>query len=183
MSAGNESNGRPSGSEGAPGVLANLPRTRPQRSTARRTAARRETAAARSAEARSADVAESSAQSGREQAPSRTPARKSSRARKSPAKGAAAAARKTAKGTARAAKTPTKSARSAPRHAASSAGEEQVPRQGFESEMDRASGPVQPPGGAELVTSAVEIVGELARAGLSRGERLLRDALDRLPLS
>jgi hypothetical protein len=63
------------------------------------------------------------------------------------------------------------------------AGEEQVPRQGFESEMDRATGAVQPPGGAELVSSAAEIIGELARAGLSSGERLLRDALSRLPLS
>jgi hypothetical protein len=63
------------------------------------------------------------------------------------------------------------------------AGEEQVPRQGFESEMDRATGAVQPPGGAELVSSAAEIIGELARAGLASGERLLRDALARLPLS
>jgi hypothetical protein len=56
-----------------------------------------------------------------------------------------------------------------------------MPRQGFESEMDRASGPVQPPGGAELVASAAEIIGELAKAGLSTGERLLRDALTHLP--
>jgi hypothetical protein len=48
--------------------------------------------------------------------------------------------------------------------------------------MDRASGPVQPPGGAELVASAAEIIGELAKAGLSTGERLLRDALTHLPL-
>jgi hypothetical protein len=31
--------------------------------------------------------------------------------------------------------------------------------------------------------SAVEIVGELAKSGLTTGERLLRDALSRLPLS
>jgi hypothetical protein len=48
--------------------------------------------------------------------------------------------------------------------------------------MDRASGPVEPPGGTELVASAVEIVGEIARAGLSTGERLVRDVLTRLPL-
>ena len=55
---------------------------------------------------------------------------------------------------------------------------------------DRASSPratapagsVQPPGGAELVASAAEIVGELAKAGLSAGERLLKDACSRLPL-
>jgi hypothetical protein len=51
------------------------------------------------------------------------------------------------------------------------------------SESDRAHGPVHPPGGAELVASAAEIIGELAKAGLSTGERLLKDALSRLPLS
>jgi len=48
--------------------------------------------------------------------------------------------------------------------------------------MDRATGPVQPPGGAELISSAAEIFSELARSGLSTGERLLKDALARLPL-
>ena len=61
--------------------------------------------------------------------------------------------------------------------------DESVPRQGFESELDRASGPVQPPGGAELVATAAEIVSELAKAGVSTGERLLKDFLGRLPLS
>jgi hypothetical protein len=42
---------------------------------------------------------------------------------------------------------------------------------------------VHPPGGAELVASAAEIVSELAKAGLSTGERLLKDFLSRLPLS
>lgn len=42
---------------------------------------------------------------------------------------------------------------------------------------------MHPPGGAELVASVAEIVGELAKAGLSTGERLLKDALSRLPLS
>jgi len=41
---------------------------------------------------------------------------------------------------------------------------------------------VQPPGAAELVASAAEIVGELAKAGLSTGERLLKDVFSRLPL-
>jgi hypothetical protein len=58
-----------------------------------------------------------------------------------------------------------------------------VPRQGFECEGERASGPVQPPGGTELVASAAEIIGELAKAGLSTGERVLKDVLSRLPLS
>ncbi len=54
-----------------------------------------------------------------------------------------------------------------------------VPRQGFESESDRARGPVRPPGGTELLTSAAEIVGELTKAGFSTGERLLRSLLPR----
>lgn len=58
-----------------------------------------------------------------------------------------------------------------------------MPKQGFECESDRAHGSVQPPGGAELVASAAEILGELAKAGVSTGERLLKDALSRLPLS
>jgi hypothetical protein len=58
---------------------------------------------------------------------------------------------------------------------------EPAPRQGFESETESMSGSVRPPGGAEFVASAAEIVGELAKAGLSTGERLLKDALSRLP--
>jgi hypothetical protein len=42
---------------------------------------------------------------------------------------------------------------------------------------------VQPPGGAELLASAAEIVGELTKSGLATGERLLKDVLSRLPLS
>lgn len=61
--------------------------------------------------------------------------------------------------------------------------EEPVPKQGFECEGERASGPVQPPGGAELLASAGEIFSEVAKAGLSTGERLFRDVLSRLPIS
>jgi hypothetical protein len=42
---------------------------------------------------------------------------------------------------------------------------------------------VAPPGGAELLATAAEIVSELAKASVSTGERLLRDVLSRLPLS
>jgi hypothetical protein len=58
-----------------------------------------------------------------------------------------------------------------------------VPSQGYEGEDDAATGAVQPPGGAELLISAVEIVGELAKAGASKSERLVKDVLSRLPLS
>jgi hypothetical protein len=98
-------------------VFAQLPRTRPQRSTARRAAARKATAAA----------------------PKRSVK-------------------------------PVVSA-------------EPAPRQGFESDGERTGGSVHPPGGAELVASAVEIVGELAKVGISTGERLLKDVISRLPLS
>ena len=54
---------------------------------------------------------------------------------------------------------------------------EPVPRQGFESEEDRATGAVQPPGPTELIGAATEILGEVAKAGLAGGERLLKDAL------
>ncbi|HXN37452.1 MAG TPA: hypothetical protein VN892_05405, partial [Solirubrobacteraceae bacterium] len=74
------------------------------------------------------------------------------------------------------------SARTPRRQAESHSDRERVPTQGFECASENVSGPVQPPGGPELVASAVEIVGELAKAGLSSGERVLRDVFSRLPL-
>ncbi len=58
-----------------------------------------------------------------------------------------------------------------------------APRQGFESESDPVSGPVQPPGNVDLLASAAELAGELCKAGLSAGGRLLKDVLARLPLN
>ncbi len=141
--------------------MSNLPRTRPQRSSPRRAAARKATAAAQAATA----------------APDRSNGRPAARSQNPAARGSRRpAAERSSAGSQR--------ARSAGgRTAATSATGEPVPRQGFECESDRASGPVQPPGGAELVASAAEIVGELAKAGLSTGERLLKDVLSRLPLS
>jgi len=66
----------------------------------------------------------------------------------------------------------------APRRRASQA----APRQGFQSEAEAARTSIQPPGGGELLTAAVELVGELAKAGLTRGERALKDIAARLPL-
>ena len=59
--------------------------------------------------------------------------------------------------------------------------DEPVPRQGFEGEPDSLGGPVQPPGGTELVASAAELAGELAKAGVATGARLVKDFLSRLP--
>ncbi len=55
-----------------------------------------------------------------------------------------------------------------------------IPRQGFESERDATRGTVHPPGGTELIASAFEIVGELAKSGVTTGERLLRDVFSRV---
>jgi hypothetical protein len=42
---------------------------------------------------------------------------------------------------------------------------------------------VQPPAGTELIVSAAELVGEIAKAGVSRGERLVKGFFSRLPLT
>lgn len=64
---------------------------------------------------------------------------------------------------------------------ASKAEEDPVPRQGYEAEPDSLAGPVQPPGSAELVSSASELAGELAKASVTAGARLVKDLLSRLP--
>lgn len=56
-----------------------------------------------------------------------------------------------------------------------------MPRQGFESDGEIASGSVEPPGAAEIVSSAAELAGELAKAGVTGGARLLKDLFARLP--
>ncbi len=151
MSAANESNGRVEPPEEGASVLSNLPRTRPQRATARRAAARR---GGRSEIAHETTMAP---------AAPRRPAR------------AAKPAKARAKGTAAAKRAPA-APRARPARAA-----EPVPRQGFESDGDRASGPVSPPGAVELLASAAELLGELAKAGVNTSERLLRDVFSRLP--
>jgi hypothetical protein len=166
VSRASDTNGRVEHPEDGSSVLANLPRTRPQRATARRTAARSpgpsssEPSDAPSlpepSDAAASDVAATSAA----KLASRGPR---SRAAKAPASG-----------TKRASKPRTRSAR--PRPVA-----EEVPRQGFESEEERATGSVAPPSGIELLGTAAEALGEIAKAGLSGGERLLKDVLSRLP--
>jgi hypothetical protein len=155
VSRASDSNGRVDPSEDGASVLANLPRTRPQRSTARRAASRRRTSSTASAGVQTSEP-------GAEPAAA-TPAR-GSRARR-PA--AAKPARKAAKPQAR--------------NARQRAVIEEVPRQGFECEEDRATGSVPPPGGAELLSTAFEALSEIAKAGVSGGERVLRDVLSRLP--
>jgi len=131
----------PTGSDGASasndqGVLANLPRTRPQRSTPRRAAARNHAAAtarprARAPAARQAGATRAPAAPDAKEAPRRPPA---------------------------------------------------APVQGFECDSE-VTGSVQPPGAVELLASVAEIVSELTKAGVSRGERLFKDLISRLSLS
>lgn len=54
-----------------------------------------------------------------------------------------------------------------------------TPRQGYEAEGDLAVTPVTPPTGTELVGALAELGGELARSGLLAGGRLLRAAFSR----
>jgi hypothetical protein len=152
------------------GVLANLPRARPQRSTPRRTAAR-ERASAPSA--------------GDGSAAGRSGATRSGAKRQAAAPGGKRAAATKPKGQASASRAkPRAGAKARPKAASRRTRREQeepVPRQGFASDEDRASGPVQPPGGQELLATAGEIVSELAKAGVGAGERLVRDIISRLP--
>lgn len=156
MSDAPPSNGRSSEPAAESGVLANLPRTRPQRSSPRRSAARATTtmpATANTKTPKNAKAVKEAKVEGKERA------RKASAsiAKKKPQ------TRRRAKDTAKPPATDT------------------VPRQGFESESDSASGPVHPPGGAELIASAAELAGELAKTGVTTGARLLKDFLSRLP--
>jgi hypothetical protein len=146
----------PSAREDAQSVLANLPRARPQRSTPRRTAARKARATAAAAQVESAAA----------------PERPAARSARSTAKAAPRGKPKTVRGAA-----------AKPRAGAGAKRArrgESVPRQGFESEGDGTRESVQPPGATELMTSALEIVGEFAKSGVSTGERLLKDVLSRL---
>jgi hypothetical protein len=185
----NSSDGSSSAQQDERGVLANLPHTRPQRASRRRTAARNNAGGHASADAAPPPRSDGSL-------PPKQTADSGAAHAGGSRRGAARSAtdkpggRATDKPGGRATDRPPKSARggasarrrtSAPRRRTSS--QRGAPRQGFECEGDAATGPVQPPGAAELVASAAEIVGELAKAGFSTGERLLKDVISRLPLS
>jgi hypothetical protein len=168
VSAAKQSNGRVDPPPAGSSVLANLPKTRPQRSSARRAAARGTgTSAPAATDAPDASAPPAPA------VPARTP---KAAAKPRRAKTGSAGPKSTGK---RAAAKPSPR----PRVGRKTGRPElpPVPRQGYASEGDRATGAVQAPGGTELAGSAVEIIGELAKAGLSTGERLLRDVLSRLP--
>lgn len=179
-----ESNGRGNAEAVEEGVLSNLPRTRPQRTTDRRIASREGKRAAggaakgtsgTGAKGATAKGATGAAAKGATGAAANGAGDGATGSTASPKRatraGSARKPRKTAKPRAQAAP------KRAPRQPADSA-----PRQGFESEPSRTTtGPVQPPGGAELVAGAAEIFGEVARAGVAAGERVLKDLFSRLP--
>lgn len=181
MTDANSSDRSASAQQNEQGVLANLPRTRPQRTSRRRAAARNATAGRAGGDAGPPSGSDGSrrpkqsADSGAGHAGAGGRAATRSATGKS---GRTTAERTRAPASARAS---VRRRPSAPKRRDSSPGA--APRQGFECDGDAASGPVQPPGAAELVASAAEIVGELAKAGLSRGESLLKDVVSRLPLS
>lgn len=156
VSGPSETNGRADLPQDGPGVLGSLPKTRPQRASARREAARSGGASRKAASAASPNGARPKAATAGEKAPGT----RASAAKSRPAKGSR----------------PARASRSTARRL-----EEPVPRQGFACEEDQAVGEVQPPGGADLVNTAAEIVAEVAKAGVSGGERLLRDIFSRLP--
>lgn len=136
-----------------PGVMSSLPKTRPQRPSARR-------ASARQAATTRSEAADDSAPPARSTQP-KTADKKRPTAKAEPPR----APRQGPKTTRRSVQANT------PR----------APRQGFEAESEIQTGsPVAPPNGVELAASVVELLGELAQGGLKSGERLLRDALDRL---
>ena len=130
------------------GVLANLPGTRPQRSSARRDAVRQTASAkveptgapAPKPRRAASATAQSTPVSGRKLRPTASskaqPAPKQVAAKQRPVK---ARMKVTAK----------------------KRQQDPAPRQGFETEGDPVSGPVQPPGGVDLLSSAAELAGEL----------------------
>jgi hypothetical protein len=143
------------------GVLAALPRTRPQRTSARREAAR---AQAKSETASPASVGK---QGGAKTAAKAKPkTRASAKPKVTPkTKPKAAAAKKPVKRAAAKLRAPAKP-------------EEHAPKQGYEPEEEVELGnTVHPPSGGELMESVADIFGELAGLGANAGGRLLKDAL------
>jgi len=175
-----------------PGILAGLPRTRPQRASARRAAARAATSGTATAGETTHAPARNTTRAPARKAP-RTPAHEATRtdAARAPTRKASSSAPGKAPRTpahnsthSPTRKAPPSAARKAPRATAGSRSEpagESVPLQGYEPEEGALNRTIQPPGGAELVTSIAELAGELAKAGVNTGGRWLRDVFSRLP--
>jgi hypothetical protein len=173
------------------GVLAALPRTRPQRTSPRRAAARQRAGKAESeprgsASARSAPKTAASPKTARKATPTQTAPKAAPAV---PATEKAAPDKVKAAKTARDKPTSTKTASpktAPPKTKAASAGnrkavEAPAPKQGYEPEEEVELGKtVNPPSGVELVESVADIFGELANSSLAAGGRILKDAFSLL---
>lgn len=146
-------NGRQGDSVPEGGILAALPRSRPQRASPRRAAAR------------------SKASKVKTVASAHKPTTARVKSAKAPAPRAQVGQAKTrpTRTTPKAKLPPTKPP------------EPPAPKQGYEPEEEVELGTtVNPPSGAELVESVGEIVGEIANSGLAAGGRFLKDAFSLL---
>jgi hypothetical protein len=173
MSPSESRNGREADSIPEGGILASLPRARPQRASARRAAARTSTAAKRGTTAAKSTTATSTKRA--------QPARaKKQVARESPAVAEPVAAKKSTVRKPASAKKAASTKRRTAKPIAKPV-EPPAPKQGYEPEEELELGKsVSPPSGAELVESVADIIGELANSGLTAGGRLLKDAFSLL---
>lgn len=169
MSPSESRNGREADSIPEGGILAALPRARPQRASARRAAARTSTAAQKgTAAAKTATATKTKSV--------RTTRTKKHVAGESPAVTEPMATKKPTVRKPVAAKKPTSTKRRTAKPIAKPA-EPPAPKQGYEPEEELELGKsVNPPSGVELVESVADIIGELANSGLAAGGRLLKDA-------
>lgn len=164
MSENETETGSPNGRQGDSipegGVLAALPRARPQRASARRTAAR------------TATPTNAKKTTGTRVAKKTAAAKQTATAKKPAAAKQTATAKQPAATRKRAAKPIAKPAEPPGGRA---------PNQGYEPEEEVEVGKtVNPPSGVELVESVADIVGELANSGIAAGGKLLKDALSLL---
>jgi hypothetical protein len=187
MSDENELSTPPASVRDSAGVLANLPRSRPQRSSARRVAAR-DGGSARPAQdtpdgpARQSPDGADGHKRERSGAKATKSARKPKTAAGTRATGATATGATAAGARSRASgKTGTRAREETARSRTGAA--KRAPRQGFESESESTTGPVVPPGATEFLTAATELVTEVAKSGLERGASTVRGILGRLHLS
>jgi hypothetical protein len=173
MSPSESPNGHEADSIPEGGILAALPRSRPQRASARRAAARTGTAVKKgTATAKSATATKTKS--------ARATKIKKPVARESPAVAEPVAANRPTARKPAAAKKAASTKRRATKPIAKLV-EPPAPKQGYEPEEELELGKsVNPPSGAELVESVADIIGELANSGLTAGGRLLKDAFSLL---
>ncbi len=173
MSPSESRNGREADSIPEGGILAALPRARPQRASARRAAARRSTATKKGTssgqDAHNDEDKERSGGYGQE-----------ARSEREPCSGRASGSQE-ADGQEACRREEGRIDQEAREEADRQAAEPPAPKQGYEPEEELELGKsVSPPSGAELVESVADIIGELANSGLTAGGRLLKDAFSLL---